>query len=115
MDKRRKARKSRTMEKKSDEPVEDNTKGDVKVSEAELEQPSKNEQGQGDPEAGLTREPLYDISKTIYFQRLNQTFRDARSRRALVCASTAMVSQQLCGINTIGMYCLTSKYSKRYC
>src|SRR5205814_194114 len=46
--------------------------------------------------------PLYDISKTNYFQRLFQTFRDDRSRRALVCASTAMIAQQLTGINTIG-------------
>ena len=44
----------------------------------------------------------YDISRTNYFQRLSQTFRDGRSRRALVCASTAMIAQQFTGINTIG-------------
>jgi len=37
------------------------------------------------------------------FGRMKQLFKDDRSRRALVCASTAMISQQLCGINTIGM------------
>jgi hypothetical protein len=37
-----------------------------------------------------------------FFKRMNQLFNDDRSRRALVCASTAMISQQLCGVNTIG-------------
>lgn len=36
-----------------------------------------------------------------FFRRMKQTFNDGRSRRALVCASTAMISQQLTGINTI--------------
>lgn len=36
-----------------------------------------------------------------FFRRMKQTFTDSRSRRALVCASTAMISQQLTGINTI--------------
>ncbi|OXV10921.1 hypothetical protein Egran_01318 [Elaphomyces granulatus] len=45
--------------------------------------------------------PAYDISRTDFFRRLYQTFKDGRSRRALLCASTAMISQQLTGINTI--------------
>ncbi|KAN0071903.1 Sugar transporter domain containing protein [Elaphomyces granulatus] len=45
--------------------------------------------------------PMYDVSRTNFFHRLLQTFKDGRSRRALVCASTAMISQQLTGINTI--------------
>lgn len=44
---------------------------------------------------------LYAISRTHYHQRLRQCFQDPRSRRALVCASTAMIAQQLCGVNTI--------------
>jgi hypothetical protein len=84
------------------------------VSEEELKKSTENGQGESGLEAGLTRKPLYDISRTNYFQWLTQTFRDARSRRALVCASAAMISQQLYGINTISTYCLTSKYSKRY-
>jgi hypothetical protein len=39
-----------------------------------------------------------------FFKRMNQLFNDDRSRRALVCASTAMISQQLCGVNTIGKH-----------
>lgn len=39
-----------------------------------------------------------------FFKRMNQLFSDDRSRRALVCASTAMISQQLCGVNTIGKH-----------
>jgi hypothetical protein len=63
--------------------------------------------GKSDPEksGGSTPpKPLYhiSISRTNYFQRVFQTFNDARSRRALVCASTAMIAQQLTGINTIG-------------
>jgi hypothetical protein len=50
------------------------------------------------------RTASYHISKTMPHQRFAQTFRDPRSRRALVCASTAMISQQLTGINTIGKY-----------
>jgi len=44
---------------------------------------------------------LYAISRTHYHQRLRQCFQDPRSRRALVCASTAMIAQQLCGVNTL--------------
>lgn len=44
---------------------------------------------------------LYAMSRTHYHQRLRQCFQDPRSRRALVCASTAMIAQQLCGVNTI--------------
>jgi MFS family permease len=45
--------------------------------------------------------PTYDVSRTDFFRRVYQTFKNGRSRRALVCASTAMISQQLTGINTI--------------
>lgn len=48
------------------------------------------------------RNASYHISKTKPHQRFGQVIRDPRSRRALVCASTAMVAQQLSGINTIG-------------
>jgi len=61
--------------------------------------------GRSDPEKlGVSTQqiPLYHISRTNYFQRLSQTFKDARSFRALICASTAMTAQQLTGINTIG-------------
>jgi hypothetical protein len=112
MVKRQEARKSLDKDGKSDGQVEEKTEGGskvsnggLKVSEEELNKSTENGQGESDLEAGLKRKPLYDISGTNYFQRLIQTFRDARSRRALVCASTAMISQQLCGINTISMYC----------
>lgn len=45
------------------------------------------------------------------FGRMRQLFKDDRSRRALVCASTAMISQQLCGINTIGIAFFSSPKS----
>lgn len=51
----------------------------------------------------------YHIAKTKPHQRFAQTFRDPRSRRALVCASTAMIAQQLTGINTIGERILECK------
>jgi hypothetical protein len=69
---------------------------------------SDQHNGKGDPEktpAILQQTVLYNISRTNYFQRVSQTFRDARSRRALLCASTAMLAQQLTGINTIGKQC----------
>jgi hypothetical protein len=60
------------------------------------------------------KKPLYVTSDSkAFFRRMKQTFNDARSRRALVCASTAMISQQLTGINTISKHCRISKYSKR--
>ena len=64
--------------------------------------PSESEK---DPEnlTGSTRElSSYHILRTSYWQRLGQTLHDARSRRALVCAATAMIAQQLTGINTLG-------------
>ncbi|PMD51095.1 uncharacterized protein K444DRAFT_636458 [Hyaloscypha bicolor E] len=42
-----------------------------------------------------------------FLKRMNQLFSDDRSRRALVCASTAMSSQQLCGVNTIAFLSAT--------
>src|SRR5438034_501345 len=41
---------------------------------------------------------FHRISKTNYSQRLTQIFKDPRSRRALVCSTVAMASQQLSGI-----------------
>jgi hypothetical protein len=41
-----------------------------------------------------------------FIRRMSQLFNDDGSRRALVCALTAMISQQLCGVNTIGKDCL---------
>ncbi|KAH7327545.1 major facilitator superfamily domain-containing protein [Rhexocercosporidium sp. MPI-PUGE-AT-0058] len=51
---------------------------------------------------GLKRRVFPEFSK-----RMRQLFNDDRSRRALVCASTAMVSQQLCGVNTIAFLSTT--------
>jgi hypothetical protein len=68
-------------------PISDRLKRDVKGDEEKLDE---------------DEEPLYDIKRTNYPKRLFQVFQDGRSRRALVCATTAMVAQQLTGINTIG-------------
>lgn len=96
-------------------------KEDPKVSENEVKASSKNEENRRDIEmqghqgsAGPPR-PLYVKSdpgthvSLDFFRRIKQTFNDARSRRALVCASTAMISQQLTGINTISKLCLSIK------
>lgn len=49
-----------------------------------------------------------------YLKRMRQLFSDDRSRRALVCASTAMISQQLCGVNTIGKHYLFMDISMEF-
>jgi hypothetical protein len=81
----------------------------AKAGEKEVTQSPKNaEKSRLDPECqGSTglKPPLYATSSK-FFGRMGQTFSDARSRRALVCASTAMISQQLTGINTIGKHCV---------
>lgn len=45
---------------------------------------------------------FYHIGVTGYFNRLRQLGTEPRCRRALVCASVAMISQQMTGVNTIG-------------
>lgn len=49
--------------------------------------------------------PLYHVNKTTYLQRLAYFWRVPRARRALTCAATVMVAQQLTGINTISEFC----------
>ncbi|KAF2004169.1 MFS general substrate transporter [Amniculicola lignicola CBS 123094] len=44
---------------------------------------------------------FYHIGVTGYFKRLIQLWRNKRCRRALLSASIAMISQQMCGVNTI--------------
>jgi hypothetical protein len=47
----------------------------------------------------------YHMTETGYFSRLGQLFSDARCRRALICSSTAMVTQGfLCGINLLAFF-----------
>jgi hypothetical protein len=58
-------------------------------------------QESGRAEAGRDGLPLYHVTKTNYLQRLAYFWRVPRARRALTCAVTAMVAQQLTGINTI--------------
>ena len=101
----RKERKSTVKKPKPDqEPAEvtpTKEEQEIKRVEQDLENdaPERGQQTiQGDTPA------LYAISETHWHERLLQTFQDPRSRRALVCASTAMISQQLCGINTIGLF-----------
>lgn len=43
----------------------------------------------------------YHIGVTGYYKRLTELWQNHRCRRALVCASVAMLSQQLSGVNTI--------------
>lgn len=94
--------------------VEEKGKGKAKVLEKDVKQSPKDErktkldlEGQ-DSKPGP---PLYVTSDNFY-RRMIQCFNDARSRRALVCASTATLAQQLTGINTIGKHCQTRIYSK---
>jgi MFS family permease len=85
-------------------------KEDMDVSEKEVKNGQEDEfdlEAGGTPSSKTPEKPLYDISRTNYFQRLRQTFMDGRSRRALLCASTAMISQQLTGINTIAFLSTT--------
>jgi hypothetical protein len=115
MEERRKARKSAKDPTTAEGSAKEKDKEEVKVSGNGVDKSSRNEQDKGDMELPRTGRPattLYDISRTNYFQRLSQTFKDARSRRALLCASTAMISQQLCGINTIGKRRPAGKFSR---
>ena len=66
------------------------------------------------PTDTANRRASYHISNTKSHQRLGQVIRDPRSRRALICASTAMVAQQLCGINTIGEYPLDRRMIRAF-
>lgn len=45
---------------------------------------------------------LYQIRETGYFQRFCQLFSEPRCRRASICAATAMLTQQMTGVNVIG-------------
>lgn len=79
---------------------------------------TERERDQENPPAIKTSMPLYVTNEketgvfladlilriSSFFRRMKQTLNDGRSRRALVCASTAMISQQLTGINTISMW-----------
>jgi hypothetical protein len=112
--KREEARKLKAKQAKS------GNKGRVKVSEKEATISTKNMkekerdlelQRSDGPEELLyvvseSKAPFFNFYRKMknFFGRMKQTFSDARSRRALVCASTAMISQQLTGINTIGRY-----------
>jgi len=106
-----KALKQKKKQRKSgQEPQEgENDKEPARVTATELTPSDKNGKGKDpnpDPEKRSVREiegPLYVTAetRTTFFRRMKQTFNDARSRRALVCASTAMIAQQLTGINTI--------------
>ena len=44
----------------------------------------------------------YQTRQTGYWQRFGQLFSVPRCRRASLCAATAMLTQQLTGVNTIG-------------
>jgi hypothetical protein len=57
----------------------------------------------GDTERAGNQEalPLYHVAKTNYLQRLAYFWRVPRARRALTCATTVMVAQQLTGVNTL--------------
>jgi len=88
------------------------------VKEGE-ESPRYEEENNGDLESQPSTTPgktLYvtsDSKRRVFpdfLRRMNQLFNDDRSRRALVCASTAMISQQLCGINTISKHYFPSYY-----
>lgn len=61
-------------------------------------------QDSGRAENAGDRLPLYHVNKTNYFQRLAYFWRVPRARRALTCAATVMVAQQLTGINTISEF-----------
>lgn len=127
MKKRKELRAAGKSEAKQEDPQgvskqKQDEKGHVNVLEEEAEEPpSKKNWKEGDPESqnstGL-EQPLYVTSKSKrrflhHFGRgMKQTFVDVRSRRALVCASTAMISQQLCGINTIGEPPRISEHSR---
>lgn len=107
MEKRRNAKKPPIEdETTTGESLKDDGTTDLEASKKKVDSHTKNEQEDQAhaelPRKGKPAKTLYDIRRTNYFQRLSQTFKDGRSRRALLCASTAMISQQLCGINTIG-------------
>jgi hypothetical protein len=96
--------------------IEEKEKEQAKVGQKEIKQsPEDEEETELDLECqGFARpEPPLYVTSDNFFGRMKQTFNDARSRRALVCASTATISQQLTGINTIGERFQTSKYSER--
>ena len=87
-----------------------NASDDDKKGPNVKESPKNGAETNGDLESQPLGKPLYvteGLKRRIFpefFKRMNQLFSDARSRRALVCASTAMISQQLCGVNTIGKH-----------
>ena len=62
----------------------------------------------GDAEKGEAQVelPLYHLPKKDYWRnywrRLSYLWRVPRTRRALLCACTVIVAQQLTGVNTIG-------------
>jgi hypothetical protein len=61
--------------------------------------------GDDDPEKRKKLAHSYHMTETGYFGRLRQLFSDARCRRALLCSSTAMITQGfLCGINVLAFF-----------
>jgi hypothetical protein len=61
--------------------------------------------GDDDPEKAKKLAHSYHMIETGYFGRIRQLFSDARCRRALLCSSTAMVTQGfLCGINVLAFF-----------
>jgi hypothetical protein len=103
---RKRLKEEKRQKKLGSEPSQETASPKTGVTkEGALAEKLRQEKQNEDLERGeqFTEKPaIYAISETHWIHRLMQTFRDPRSRRALVCASTAMISQQLCGINTIG-------------
>ncbi|EPE32227.1 MFS general substrate transporter [Glarea lozoyensis ATCC 20868] len=111
MEKRKQKKEEKRRKKHPSEPPQETTqpKKEETREEALTEKLRKEKQNE-DPERGeqfVEKPAIYAISETHWIHRVLQTFRDSRSRRALVCASTAMISQQLCGINTIAFLSAT--------
>ncbi|EHK97039.1 putative Myo-inositol transporter 2 [Glarea lozoyensis 74030] len=109
--KRKQKKEEKRRKKHPSEPPQETTqpKKEETREEALTEKLRKEKQNE-DPERGeqfVEKPAIYAISETHWIHRVLQTFRDSRSRRALVCASTAMISQQLCGINTIAFLSAT--------
>jgi hypothetical protein len=56
-----------------------------------------------DPEAApVLRVEAYLYQMTGYWKRVGMVFTEPRCRRASICAATAMLTQQMTGVNTIG-------------
>ena len=92
--------------------IEEKEKGQAKMPEKEVKQSLEDEKESKldlECQSLIGSEPPLYVTSAKFFGRMRQTFNDARSRRALVCVSTAMISQQLCGINTIDKHRQISK------